>query len=152
MTVRLIQCDPLGEPVENLGELPRVLRENCQASAGLFASIGFVPPWVGYVTVDDNQPVGCCAFVGAPKDGSVEIAYFTLEEFEGRGYATHAAARLIEIAWRQNPSVRLTAKTLPQENASTAILKRNGFQFAGETTDHDIGLAWAWTLPPKQGV
>ena len=144
MSVRLVQCDPKGAPAENLGVLPTVLKENCNATATLFASIGFAPPWVGYITVHHNQPVGGCAFVGAPKDGAVEIAYFTLEAFEGRGVSTQAVTRMIEIAQRTDRTVSLTAKTLPQENASTTILRRNGFEFAGETTDDDIGLAWAW--------
>ncbi len=133
MSVRLVQCDPHGAPAENLGVLPPVLRENCEATAALFASIGFTPPWVGYVTVDNDQPVGGCAFIGAPKDGAVEVAYFTLDEFEGRGFAKRAVTRMIEIAQRADRTVSLTAKTLPQENASTTILRRNGFEFAGET-------------------
>lgn len=145
MPVRLVQLDERGEPLENLGALAEVIQENCQGTAALFESIGFSPPWVGYITVADDRPVGGCAFVGAPKDGAVEVAYYTLAEFEGRGYSTQALARLIEIARAADPSVRLTAKTLPAENASTRILKRNGFRFAGETTDHEIGLAWAWT-------
>jgi RimJ/RimL family protein N-acetyltransferase len=146
VSVRLVQCDVHGEPVERLGDLPEVLHQNCQATAALFASIGFAPPWVGYVTVAGDRPVGGCAFVGAPKDGAVEIAYFTLEECEGRGFAKQAVARMIEIARRADPAMALTAKTLPKENPSTSILRRNGFQFAGETSDDEIGLAWAWGL------
>lgn len=145
MSVRLVQLDERGEPIENLGVLPEVLQENCRGTAALFGSIGFAPPWVGYITVADDRPVGGCAFVGAPKGGAAEVAYYTLAEFEGRGYSTQALARMIEIAHAADPSVRLTAKTLPAANASTTILKRNAFQFAGETTDHEIGLAWAWT-------
>ena len=149
MPVRLIQCDQLGEPVEDAGILPPMLRDNCRATAELFASIGFSPPWVGYVTVDGCQPVGGCAFVGAPKDSSVEIAYFTLEMFEGRGYARQAVERMIKVAWQSAPTVSLTAKTAPIENASTAILRSNGFRFSGETHDDGIGLAWAWMLRPR---
>ena len=57
-------------------------------------------------------------------------------------------ARMIEIARRTDANVSLTAKTLPEENASTAILRRNGFQFTGETSDEEIGLAWSWVLRP----
>lgn len=144
---QLVQCDPAGEPVGNLGVLPQTLEENCRATAQLFASIGFHPPWVGYVSVFGDHLVGGCAFVGAPKAGSVEIAYFTLEDHVGRGFATQAVVRLIEIARQADRDVCLTAKTLPQENASTAILRRAGFRFVGETTDDDIGLAWEWRLP-----
>lgn len=148
MSVRLVQCDARGEPLTPLGVLPSVVAENCVATAALFASIGFEPPWVGYVVVDGSEPVGGCAFVGGPKEGSVEVAYFTLAEREGRGYATQALARMIEIARAADAGVTLTAKTLPTENPSTRILRRNGFQFVGETTDDEIGLAWAWVLRP----
>ena len=40
------------------------------------------------------------AFVGAPQDNCVEIAYFMLKEKEGRGYATNTVAGLIDIARR----------------------------------------------------
>ena len=148
MSLRLVQCDQSGKPVEDLGELTKVLQKNCQATAALYAAIGFTSPWVGYVVVEEDRPVGGCAFVGSPKDGSVEIAYYTLEGHEGRGYASRAVTRMIEIARRSDPHVSLMAKTLPTENASTAILRRNGFRLAGETSDDEIGLAWAWVLRP----
>jgi RimJ/RimL family protein N-acetyltransferase len=149
MAIRLVACDQHGEPSEDLGELAGILKENCQSTAALLSAIGFVPPWVGYVTVQHDKPVGGCAFVGRPQEGAVEIAYYTLEEFMGRGFSTQAVACLIEIAWQTDPTVSLTAKTLPTENASTTILKRNGFEFAGEASDDDIGLAWAWVLWPR---
>ena len=55
---------------------------------------------------------------------------------------------MIEIARAADAGATLTAKTLPTENPSTSILRRNGFQFVGETTDDEIGLAWAWVLRP----
>lgn len=148
MAVHLVQCDERGEPVERLPQLPPALLKNCAASAQLFETIGYAPPWVSYITVHNGQAVGGCAFIGAPKNWEVEIAYFTLEEHEGHGYAAAATARLVEIAQRTEPHVTLIAKTLPQDNPSTSILKRNGFVFVGETSDHDIGLAWAWALEP----
>ena len=38
MSIRLVQCDARGEPVESLGPLPRVLQDNVDATAGLFAA------------------------------------------------------------------------------------------------------------------
>lgn len=75
MSLRLVQCDRRGRPVEHLGELPQVLQKNCQATAALFASIGFAPPRVGYVTIQGGRPVGGCAFVGGPKNGLVDLFY-----------------------------------------------------------------------------
>lgn len=69
--------------------------------------------------------------------------------FEGRGYAKQAVARMIEVAWQKDPTVSLSAKTAPNKNASTAILRSNGFRFSGETTEDDISLAWAWMLQAR---
>lgn len=143
---RLIACDRKGAPVEPLRALPPELHENCVATGAFLASVGFEPPWIGYVCVSDDTPVGCCAFVGPPKDGAVEISYFTLPAFEGRGFASQAAAHMVAIA-RRAGGVAITAKTMPEENASTKILRRNGFAHVGETEDHEIGVAWLWRLP-----
>ena len=58
------------------------------ATADLYRSSGFAPPWIGYVAVSEGRAVGTCAFKCAPVEGRVEIAYFTFPEFEGRGLAT----------------------------------------------------------------
>lgn len=34
---------------------------------------------------------------------------------------------------------------LPETNASTSVLKKNGFVFADETIDPEDGLLWRWT-------
>src|SRR6185312_14127614 len=71
---------------------------SCQQSVELYRRIGYQPPWVSYIATDGNTGVGGGAFVGAPRDGVVEIAYFTLPEFMGRGYATLTARHLVGIA------------------------------------------------------
>lgn len=81
-----------------------------------------------------------------PRDGRVEIAYYTLPGREGRGFAGRTASALVEIARRADPTVEVFAKTEPRANASTAILNRLGFEMIGETEDHEIGVAWAWLL------
>ena len=84
--------------------------------------------------------------MGAPKDGSVEIAYFTLEGSRRQGFAVRTAGVLIEIAKRADPAISIWAKTSPELSASTRILERNGFRRTGLTLDHEIGDAWVWTL------
>jgi ribosomal-protein-alanine N-acetyltransferase len=145
---QLIQCDAGGQPLSPIGDLPPVLAENCAASAALYARIGFVPPWVSYIAVAQGVPVGGGAFVGAPREGRAEIAYFTLDGLEGRGFATKTARALVAIARKADPRVTLTAKTLPEDNASTAILRRLGFRHVGDVMDDDVGRAWEWHLPP----
>jgi RimJ/RimL family protein N-acetyltransferase len=40
----------------------------------------------------------------------------------------------------------IIARTLNEENASNAILRKFGFQFAGEHSDPDDGSVWQWEL------
>jgi RimJ/RimL family protein N-acetyltransferase len=119
----LVRCDEAGKPVAPTAALPDALAENCAATAALFANIGYNPPWVGYIAIADATPVGGGAFVGAPRDGCVEIAYFTLEAFEGLGNGGNAAAALVDIAREADLSTRITAKTLREDNPSVKILR-----------------------------
>jgi RimJ/RimL family protein N-acetyltransferase len=143
----LVQCDAAGEPLRPVGPLPAALRDNCAASAALYAAIGYEPPWVSYVALCDGEPVGGGAFVGAPRDGAVEIAYFTLAAFERRGLAGRTAAALVHIARAAAPDVTITAKTLRGSSASTKILERLGFRHVREVVDDEAGLVWEWRLP-----
>ena len=105
--------------------------------------------WGGYFVVDEatREIVGSCAFKSAPtEEGAVEIAYFTYPGFEGRGYATGMAAKLIELA-SSSPAVRrIVAHTLPEPNASTRVLERVGMTFVGEVIDPEDGRVWRWQM------
>jgi RimJ/RimL family protein N-acetyltransferase len=78
----------------------------------------------------------------------VEIAYFTRSDLEGRGHAGRTAVALVALARAADPAPAIWAKTLPEENASTHILRRLGFGFTGIVQDHEIGDAWRWQLQP----
>jgi ribosomal-protein-alanine N-acetyltransferase len=143
---RLVGCDPDGRPDEPVGELPGAIVEACAASADLYRRLAYVRPWVSYIALDSKSAVGGGAFVGPPVDNRVEIAYFTLPEHEGQGFAKLTAQRLVAIARESRPAIEIFAKTEPETNASTAILTSLGFRMVGTTTDHEIGEAWAWLL------
>lgn len=113
-----------------------------------YPTIGFDPPWVGYAILDRDKLVGSCGFTGKPQEGKVELAYWTFEEFEGKGIGSFACKSLIEIALNKNPEITLIAKTAPEKNASTRILEKNDFVFTGIVQDHEIGDAWLWTKAP----
>ena len=140
----LVRCAPDGIPTEPVVHMPDALVANCVATADLYRRIGYSEPWVGYVAVDAGQGVGGGAFVGAPQDNCVELAYFTLKEYEGRGYATRTVAALIEIARQQEPQIVLKAFTLREHNASTSILQHYGFRVVGNARDKDAGTVWEW--------
>jgi RimJ/RimL family protein N-acetyltransferase len=144
--LRLIQIDVDGTPHEDAGILSKQAADVCAQTAALYRSVGFNPPWVGYLAIQGLQLVGTCAFSAAPKDGRVEIAYFTFPEFEGRGIATLMATKLIKIAQASVDRPMVFAQTLPVVNASNHILKKLGFQFAGEVTHPEEGIVWEWQL------
>ena len=106
--------------------------------------VGYYPPWIGYFVMRDGDVVGVAGFVGKPINGRVEIAYGTCKDFEGQGIASFSCLQLISIAKSTEPKLIITAKTSPEENASTRILKRNGFEYSGIVQDDDIGDAWEW--------
>ncbi|MEQ1510849.1 MAG: GNAT family N-acetyltransferase [Sphingopyxis sp.] len=108
------------------------------------ASAEQVAPWCGYVARRGGVAVGFGGFKGAPDgDGWVEIGYLTFPGNEGMGVATRAAALLVDIAMCAGVG-KVCAHTLPAENASTTVLRRNGFVRAGEATDPDEGVVWRW--------
>lgn len=130
--------------------LPLYASEDCQQLLKMYEeyypTIGFNLPWVGYFIIRDDQIVGSCGFTGAPKDETVELAYWTFKSCEGQGVASFACRELIRIAREANPNIIITAKTAPEENASTRILRKNNFIFAGIVQDHEIGDAWLWRI------
>jgi [ribosomal protein S5]-alanine N-acetyltransferase len=144
--LRLIQIDVDGTPHEDAGCLSPQAANVCAQTAVLYRSVGFNPPWVGYLAIQGLQLVGTCAFASAPKDGRVEIAYLTFPGFEGRGIATSMATKLIEIAQAFGDHLLIFAQTLPAINASNSILKKLGFVFAGEVPHPEEGIVWEWHL------
>lgn len=142
--LRLIAIDPYGVPAEPLAALPEIAREVCAGTAALYQSVGFVPPWIGYLAVAGHTCVGTCAFKSPVQANRVEIAYFTFPEYEGRGYATRMAQALVRLAAEAAPGVLVLAQTLPAEGASTTILKKLGFELAQIVEHPEDGLVWEW--------
>lgn len=100
------------------------------------------------MAVDSGHAVGGGAFVGPPRDNRVEIAYYTLKEFERRRYASRTAAGLVAIARQAQRDIVIAAFTLRERNPSTRILERLGFGYFGDAQDPDAGDAWEWRTRP----
>jgi RimJ/RimL family protein N-acetyltransferase len=149
-TIRLVPINEAGVPVEPIAIISEVMRQNCMATASFYKVVGFEPPWIGYVSVAQGRPVGGGGFKGPPRDNRVEIAYYTLPEFEGRGLATATASELIRIAKSTAPAILVVAQTLPVFNASNALLKKLGFLFHGTMLHPEDGEVWEWQLNAQQ--
>lgn len=107
------------------------------------------PTWEWYFVADGatRDLVGQCAFKAPPTDeGVVEIAYFTYPVFEGRGYATSMAGRLIGLASMSPTIGRVVEHTLPHLSASTRVLEKVGMTFVGEVMDPEDGRVWRWEI------
>ena len=88
-----------------------------------YYKVGYNPPWIGYFVIRDDKVVGACGFTGQPQEGRVEIAYGTFKEYEGQGIASFSCKQLISISKTTDPKIIITAKTSPEQNASTKILR-----------------------------
>ena len=92
-----------------------------------------------------SQVIGSAGFKGAlDADGMVEVAYGIVPAWEGKGCATTALGKLIAFASGDGRVRLLRAHTLPENNASTRVLTKNGFTKLGEVMDPEDGRVWRW--------
>jgi hypothetical protein len=109
-----------------------------------YRRIGFHLPWVGYFFERGDHLVGCGGFKGEPRDGRIEIAYGTFKQYEGQGVGTEICRELVSLSVRTDPRIVITARTLPENNASASILRRNDFVLLGLIWDDEDGNVWEW--------
>lgn len=109
-----------------------------------YKRVGFNLPWIGYVIRRDGEFVAGVGFVGKPVNNTVEVAYGTFSAFRQQGIATEGCRLLVQLARQTDPALRVIAHTLPEENYSTKILKKNGFVWTGYADDEDEGQVWEW--------
>ena len=146
MELELVAITQHGELAKPVPAKPQIAAEIVEATTQLYRAVGYEPPWIGYLAIENGACVGSCGFKSPPQNDRVEIAYFTFPGHESRGVATRMASELIRLALNKMPAVTVAAQTLPEENASTSVLKKLRFRLAG-TVDHpEDGLVWEWQL------
>src|SRR5918999_4276591 len=105
-------------------------------------------PWVvgfNVVHTATGTTVGSCGFKGPPDDhGAVEIAYGIGLDHQNQGFATEAAASLVDFAFACSDVRVVRAHTLEAGNASARVLTKCGFSSAGQVVDPEDGLVWGW--------
>ena len=109
-----------------------------------YKKVGFNPPWICYYAEEDGELIGSAAFKGKPINNTVEIAYGTIEAYRQQGVGTRICRQLIDLSLATDPSVRITARTLPENNYSTKILRKNNFILLGTVNDPEDGDVWEW--------
>ena len=109
-----------------------------------FNKIGYNPPWIGYFAEKDGLMVGSAGFKGISKDNVVEVAYGTFPQYRSQGVGTEICRQLVLLALKTDSNIKITARTLPEENHSAKILRKNGFELLGTIWDEEDGDVWEW--------
>ena len=113
-------------------------------SVDFYRKVGFNPPWICYFVEQNNLIVGGAAFKGKPVNNKVEIAYGVFPPYMRQGIGSEICMTLVELAIRTDAEVIITARTLPEENYSARILRKNGFKLLGNVYDEEDGNVWEW--------
>ncbi len=80
--------------------------------------------------------IGAGGFKGPPSpDGTVEVGYSIMAEFQGRGYGTEGIRALVRRAFEDPRVNRVIAETFPHMTPSILLLERIGFRREGEALE-----------------
>ena len=116
-------------------------------------------PWTRYLAWADGQVVGGGGFTGPPRQGRVEIGYFTLPGQQRQGHGRRTASALLALAWAADASLTVIAHTrhAPRQGrhntdaaASAHILLSLGFGPPRPARASRVGPVWRWALPPTR--
>ncbi|MES1214737.1 MAG: GNAT family protein [Bacteroidota bacterium] len=129
-----------------------ICKDTIYMTIEFYKKVGFTPPWISYYAEIDGELVGAAAFKGKPINGTIEIAYGTFEQYQQQGVGTEICRQLVNLSLKTDPSVRITARTLAEENFSTKILKKNNFLFNGIVNDPEDGDVWEWVYNESNHV
>jgi ribosomal-protein-alanine N-acetyltransferase len=100
--------------------------------------------WVAWYFVRDEEDaprvvIGNGGFKGKPSaDGVVEVGYSLFPQFQHRGYATEAVGALVDWAFAHDDVQSVIAETLPELDASIAVLHRLGFTQTPESSEPGV--------------
>lgn len=82
----------------------------------------------------DHTMIGTCGLFVRDGLNGVDLGFALLSEYEGKGYAYEAAARIKEVAFEEFHLQELLAIALPENTASLKLLKKLGFHSVRTTT------------------
>ena len=123
-------------------------QETIYMTVDFYKKVGYQPPWICYYVQKDDELVGSAGIKGKPVNGTIEIAYGTMEKYRNQGVGTAICKLLVDLSLNTDPAIRITARTLPEENFSTRILKKNNFVWLGTVNDPEDGNVWEWLFEP----
>jgi [ribosomal protein S5]-alanine N-acetyltransferase len=129
-------------------EWPPPLTEDVQEFTALaLEADADLPGWLAWYFVERTQRIliGQGGFKGRPnEEGAAEIGYSLIPSFQRRGYATEAAAGLIDWAFGHAEVKLVVAETLPHLRDSIRVMQKNGMRFLLEDKGRGIVRYGLW--------
>lgn len=141
--MKLIAIKEYIEENEELLKKPEC-RELVEMSVEFYEKVGYVPPWICYFVEENGNIIGSAGIKGKPINGTIEIAYGTIEEYQHQGVGTAICKLLVDLSLKTDPSVKITARTLPENKFSCRVLEKNSFTCTGIVDDPDDGDVLEW--------
>jgi [ribosomal protein S5]-alanine N-acetyltransferase len=105
--------------------------------------------WMGLV-IQQREPVlvGDIGFKGLPDaEGTVEIGYSIVPDYQGRGFATEATQAMVGWAFEHQSVERVTANCLNDNQASIRVLQKVGMKQIGRNGPL---LDWSLEQPERK--
>jgi [ribosomal protein S5]-alanine N-acetyltransferase len=99
--------------------------------------------WLYFVVLradsDARVLIGSVGYKGPPTDdGTVEVGYGILPEYQRRGYASEAVRALVARAFAVPAVHRVIAETLPELTPSIGVMTKCGFTLLGEGSEPGV--------------
>lgn len=98
----------------------------------------FLEKQIGRFVVEDpntKRAIGWCGLKWLEETDEIDLGYRFLKETWGKGIATEAARTCLNYGFNQLQFSRITAKVLPQNIASSKVLKKLGMREIGKVTE-----------------
>lgn len=94
--------------------------------------------WFAAFLATSGQFIGNALLQPLPETDEIEIGYHLVPAFWGHGYATEAAAALLDHGFRTLGLSRIVAVVLPENERSQRVLKRLGLPYIEDRIHADL--------------
>ncbi|MFZ6689965.1 GNAT family N-acetyltransferase [Undibacterium sp. SXout11W] len=93
--------------------------------------IGF--SWWSFIKIDTQEIIGagCIQYLGRAPQNPLEIGWRLCTDKWGKGYASEAARRMAEFAFDDLKAESLYAICMPENTASSHVMKKLGMSYRG---------------------
>lgn len=111
--------------------------------------------WLAVTLKETNELIGMVGLMFKPEHKKADVGYLIAKPFWGKGYATEAAKKMVEVGFKEHGLGRISATAFADNPASMRVLEKIGLKHEG-TARKDV-IKWGqvrysflWSL--KRGV